>query len=110
MSAAGIDVFEKEPYFSGPLMELPNVIMTPHSAFYSDQGHHEMVSKAGSYLVFFKKNYFSFYTFFKKIHNYQTLTAQEARRVLSGEDPLYCVNKIHLKNSRFQSNSKKQSN
>jgi len=72
ISAAGLDVFEKEPYLSGPLLELPNVIMTPHSAFYSDQGLVEMRTKA----------------------------AMEVLRVLQGKEPLYCVNKEYLKTPR----------
>lgn len=48
ISAAALDVFEKEPYSSGPLMQLDNVIMTPHAAFYSDQGLMEMRMKAGT--------------------------------------------------------------
>lgn len=69
VGAAGLDVFEKEPYMSGPLLGFPNVICTPHSAFYSDQGNVEMVSKA----------------------------ALEAKRVLTGQQPLYCVNRQYLK-------------
>ena len=65
LSAVALDVFEKEPYTSGPLLEHPNVIVTPHSAFYSDQGLVEMRTKA----------------------------ALEAKRVLQGEEPLYWVNK-----------------
>jgi phosphoglycerate dehydrogenase-like enzyme len=48
----------------GPLLELPNVIVTPHCAFYSDQGAIEMRTKA----------------------------ATEAKRILKGEELWYCVN------------------
>lgn len=47
LRGAGLDVFEKEPYIEGPLLKLDNVIVTPHTAFYSDQGFVEMVTKAG---------------------------------------------------------------
>lgn len=36
---AGLDVTEVEPYpTDGHLHAFPNVLITPHSAFYSDQG------------------------------------------------------------------------
>lgn len=39
VKGAGLDVTEKEPYpQDGPLLQFPNVLITPHSAFYSDQG------------------------------------------------------------------------
>jgi D-3-phosphoglycerate dehydrogenase len=47
LSSAALDVFEEEPYLSGELLKLDNVILTPHTAFYSDQGLVEMRSKAG---------------------------------------------------------------
>ncbi len=37
IAGAGLDVFEKEPVDPGnPLLEMSNVIVTPHTAFYSD--------------------------------------------------------------------------
>lgn len=39
IKGAALDVTEKEPYpVDGPLLQFPNVLITPHSAFYSDQG------------------------------------------------------------------------
>jgi len=67
---AAVDVFEKEPYTAGPLLDLPNVILTPHCSFYSDQGVVEMRMKA----------------------------ALEVKRLLTGENTLYCVNRQFLPN------------
>jgi phosphoglycerate dehydrogenase-like enzyme len=64
LAGVGLDVMEQEPYTSGPLLAFENVIMTPHSAYYSDASHEEIVRKA----------------------------SEEARRVLLGEKPWYCVN------------------
>jgi len=63
VGAAALDVFEDEPLpETSPLRGLPNVIFTPHAAFYSD------VSLA----------------------NLQRLAAEEAERALTGQ-PLRCV-------------------
>jgi len=67
LRGAAIDVFEHEPYKVGELLKLDNVILTPHSAYYSEEGVEEMRKKA----------------------------AMEAKRVLKGESPWYCVNQ-HL--------------
>lgn len=93
IAAAGLDVLEQEPYtdgicfgrcmplvmtllislfFSyrqGHLRDVPNLILTPHSAFYSDEGFREMRVKA----------------------------ALEVKRVLQGEAPRNCVNKPWLR-------------
>ena len=77
IAGAGIDVLPEEPAeLSMPLVALwqqervppVNLVMTPHSAFYSDQGLVEMRRKA----------------------------AQEIRRVLQGQAPLNCVNERFL--------------
>jgi len=68
LKAAAIDVIENEPYHAGPLLEHPNIMVTPHSAFYSDEGSHELRTKA----------------------------ALEIKRVLTGQDPRNCVNKLFL--------------
>jgi len=73
IKGAGLDVTEHEPYpADGPLLGLPNVVITPHSAFYSDQGFVEMREKA----------------------------AMEVKRVLAGDPPRNCVNRQHLVNPR----------
>ena len=58
--AAGIDVFEKEPLpVDHPLVSVPNVILTPHLAWYSKESTRDL----------------------------QTGAAMEVKRVLSGEQP-----------------------
>lgn len=73
IAAAGVDVLPNEPpAMTEPLIALwrdssqpcPNLVITPHSAFYSESGMIEMRVKA----------------------------AQEIRRVLQGERPMNCVN------------------
>ena len=66
IAGAGLDVFEKEPVDSdNPLLKMDNVVVTPHSASYSD--------------VAFKLN--------------RVIVGQEAARVLSGRWPKNAVNK-----------------
>jgi D-3-phosphoglycerate dehydrogenase len=66
ISGAGIDVFEKEPIDSDdPLLKMDNVILTPHTAFYSDASD-------------------------KRV---RTSVAQEAARVAHGHLPKNIVNK-----------------
>ena len=58
--AAGIDVFEKEPLpLDHPLVSVPNVILTPHLAWYSKESTRDL----------------------------QTGAAMEVKRVLSGQPP-----------------------
>ena len=77
IAGAGIDVLPEEPATTDmPLIQLwqedqqppVNLMITPHTAFYSDAGLVEMRQKA----------------------------AQEVRRVLSGEMPKNCVNREFL--------------
>ena len=48
--AAALDVHENEPYnvFAGPLKEAPNLLCTPHAAFYSDASATELREMAAS--------------------------------------------------------------
>jgi len=59
LAGAGIDVVEREPLDDERLRHHPRVLLTPHSAFYSVEGFHELRTKA----------------------------AEEVRRVLLGETP-----------------------
>jgi phosphoglycerate dehydrogenase-like enzyme len=64
VAAAGLDVVEHEPLDNEPLRRHPNVLLTPHSAFYSVEGFVELRTKA----------------------------AEEVRRVLLGQPPRNPVN------------------
>jgi phosphoglycerate dehydrogenase-like enzyme len=64
LSAAGLDVVECEPLANERLQAHPNVLLTPHTAFYSVEGYVEL----------------------------RTKTAEEARRILLGEAPRNPVN------------------
>jgi C-terminal binding protein len=72
IASAGIDVFEREPLDDEALRQHPNVILTPHAAFYSVEGFNEMRSKG----------------------------AEEARRLLLGEPVRNPVNLHCLTDSR----------
>jgi phosphoglycerate dehydrogenase-like enzyme len=63
---AGLDVLEREPTRSARLHDLPNCLITPHTAFYSEQALCEMRSSA----------------------------AKNVRRVLEGQTPLNVVNGV----------------
>ena len=65
LAGAAIDVMQTEPAArSHPLLGLPNVIVTPHIAWYSEQSSADL----------------------------QRMTAEEVARVLAGRQPLSCVN------------------
>ena len=68
LAGVGLDVLEIEPY-KGNLKEFKNLIITPHSAFYSEEGFVEMREKA----------------------------AQELKRILENKNPKYVVNQKYLK-------------
>ncbi len=74
ISGAGLDVVEIEPLANDRLRKHPNVLLTPHSAFYSVEGFIELRSK----------------------------TAAEALRLIRGEDPLNAVNRDCLVDPRYR--------
>jgi D-3-phosphoglycerate dehydrogenase len=52
LEAAALDVLPKEPPEPGhPVLRHPRVLLTPHSAFYSEQGETELRRKAAQNLV-----------------------------------------------------------
>ncbi len=65
LAAAGLDVVEREPLENERLRSHPNVLLTPHTAFYSVEGYIEL----------------------------RTKTAEEARRILLGEPPRNALNR-----------------
>jgi phosphoglycerate dehydrogenase-like enzyme len=64
IASAALDVVESEPLENERLRSHPNILLTPHTAFYSVEGYTEL----------------------------RTKTAQEARRILLGEPPRNAVN------------------
>ena len=65
LAGAGLDVLEAEPIDpSSPLLQMEQVIVTPHAAWYSEEGRSDLKRRA----------------------------AEEAVRVLRGERPRHCVN------------------
>lgn len=80
VAGAGLDDPEEEPAKranwspgENPLFSLPNVIVTPHAAYYSEQS----------------------------IRLARETAASEVRRVLTGEQPLYAVNNVRLANGKM---------
>jgi phosphoglycerate dehydrogenase-like enzyme len=72
LAGAGLDVFEREPLDDDRLRRHPELILTPHSAFYSVEGFVELRRK----------------------------TAEEVRRLLLGEPPRNPVNRDLVVNPR----------
>lgn len=66
IAAAGLDVVEREPLDNERLRQHPNVLLTPHTAFYSAEGYIEL----------------------------RTKTAEEVRRILLGEPARNPVNVV----------------
>jgi phosphoglycerate dehydrogenase-like enzyme len=66
LSAAGLDVIEREPLDYERLRSHPSILLTPHTAFYSVEGYHEL----------------------------RTKTAEEVRRILLDESPRNPVNSV----------------
>jgi D-3-phosphoglycerate dehydrogenase len=65
LAGAGLDVLEEEPVDpASPLLRMEQVIVTPHAAWYSEEGRSDLKRRA----------------------------AEEAVRVLRGERPRHCVN------------------
>ena len=64
IASAALDVVESEPLENERMRSHPNILLTPHTAFYSVEGYIEL----------------------------RTKTAEEARRVLLGEPPRNAVN------------------
>jgi D-3-phosphoglycerate dehydrogenase len=65
LAGAGLDVLESEPIDpASPLLRMEHVIVTPHAAWYSEEGRSDLKRRA----------------------------AEEAVRVLRGERPRHCVN------------------
>jgi D-3-phosphoglycerate dehydrogenase len=63
--SAGIDVYDPEPPpKDSPLFDLPNAVLTDHTGWYTEESQLEL----------------------------QTLTSKNVALVLSGQNPLYCVN------------------
>jgi len=56
LGRAGLDVFEKEPYISNALRDLPNVIMTPHIGSATVETRQAMGNLSIDNLVHFKKD------------------------------------------------------
>jgi hypothetical protein len=67
IAAAGLDVVEREPLENEGLRNHPNVLFTPHTAFYSAEGYTEL----------------------------RTKTAEEVRRLLLREPPRNPVNVVN---------------
>ena len=73
LAGAGLDVLEQEPLDpASPLLRMEQVIVTPHGAWYSEEGRSDLKRRA----------------------------AEEAVRVLRGARPRHCVNPEVLERSR----------
>jgi D-3-phosphoglycerate dehydrogenase len=73
LAGAGLDVLEAEPIDpASPLLRMEQVIVTPHAAWYSEEGRSDLKRRA----------------------------AEEAVRVLRGERPRHCVNPDALERPR----------
>jgi len=51
LAGAALDVFEREPVDAGRLADVPNLLVTPHMAYYSEQSIAESQRKAATQVV-----------------------------------------------------------
>ena len=73
LAGAGLDTFEHEPLSKDdPLCQMDNVILSPHAAWYTVDAMREL----------------------------QSVTAQQAALVLTGQEPTRCVNYEEVKKYR----------
>jgi D-3-phosphoglycerate dehydrogenase len=51
LGAAGLDVFDVEPVDPGRVVGVPNLIVTPHMAYYSEEALEESQRKAATQVI-----------------------------------------------------------
>jgi D-3-phosphoglycerate dehydrogenase len=51
LGAAGLDVFDVEPLDAGRVEDVPNLIVTPHMAYYSEEALAESQRKAATQVI-----------------------------------------------------------
>jgi D-3-phosphoglycerate dehydrogenase len=51
LGAAGLDVFDVEPLDPGRVAGVPNLIVTPHMAYYSEEALEESQRKAATQVI-----------------------------------------------------------
>ena len=53
LSGAAVDVFDNEPCTDSPLIGLPNVVLTPHTAPFTKENFREMNNRAAKSVIEF---------------------------------------------------------